>query len=240
MTGPRDPSSLDSSGFDLVNTPTRNQKESLDKKMIADILTFAWDSSVRSESLKPCVVLLTSDGDYAYTISKLRDRGVMTVVMLGKSCSVAKILVDCADVALSLEDDVLKPLQDEKDAAKNQSKSLQDEKGAARIQSKSSRPEDTTSTSFRRSKSPLPRDTTSVRPGRSSPSPVFTKTYSSSNDDKVDDSELIISFCRFVVVLTIDDSNDDNGWAELGSVLKYLQNKIQSLDKALKPLVVRE
>jgi hypothetical protein len=260
MNGPRDPSSLDSSGFDLVNTPTRNQKESLDKKMIADILTFAWDMSVRGELKKPCVVLLTSDGDYAYTISKLRDRGVMTVVMLGKSCSVAKILVDCADVALSLEDDVLKPLQDEKDAAKIQSKSSRPEDSIS-IPVTSSRPrasttstysrrsrnpqprDSTPSSSFRSSKSPQPRDTTSVRSGRSkSPSPVSTKTYSSSNDDKVDDSELITNLCKFIVMLTIDDctSNDDSGWAELGSVLKYLQNKIQKTDKALKPLVVKE
>ena len=69
-------SSLDSSGFDLVNTPRRNKKETLDKKLIADVLTFAWDSAVRNDRCKPCVVLLTSDGDYAYyCLSKLRDRG---------------------------------------------------------------------------------------------------------------------------------------------------------------------
>jgi hypothetical protein len=105
--GPQDSSSLDSSGFDLVNTPTRNQKETLDKKLIADVLTFAWDSAVRNDNIKPCVVLLTSDGDYAYTLSKLRDRGVMTIVMVGKGCTVASILLDTADVSLSLEHDVL-------------------------------------------------------------------------------------------------------------------------------------
>jgi hypothetical protein len=104
---PRDCSSLDSSGFDLVNTPTRNNKETLDKKLIADVLTFAWDSAVRNDNKKPCVVLLTGDGDYAYTLSKLRDRGIMTVVMVGQDCTVASILVDTADVAMSLEDDVL-------------------------------------------------------------------------------------------------------------------------------------
>jgi len=105
---PRDCSSLDSSGFDLVNTPTRNNKETLDKKLIADVLTFAWDSAVRNDNRKPCVVLLTGDGDYAYTLSKLRDRGIMTVVMVGRDCTVASILVDTADVAMSLEDDVLR------------------------------------------------------------------------------------------------------------------------------------
>jgi len=99
-------SSLDSSGFDLVNTPSRNQKETLDKKLIADVLTFAWDSADRAIK-KPCVVLLTGDGDYAYTLSKLNDRKIQTVVITGRNCTVASILTATADEALSLEDDVL-------------------------------------------------------------------------------------------------------------------------------------
>ena len=101
-------SALDSSGFDLVNTPRRNQKETLDKKMIADILTFAWDSAVRNDNCKPCVVLLTSDGDYAYTLSKLRDRGVMSVVMHGNNSTTAQILKSAADIPLDFQQDVLK------------------------------------------------------------------------------------------------------------------------------------
>jgi NYN domain len=124
---PRDCAGLDSSGFDLVNTPTRNNKETLDKKLIADVLTFAWDSAARggggagaavavaggggAGSIKTCVVLVTSDGDYAYTLSKLRDRGVFTIVMVGSVHTVAQILVNVADVALSLEGDVLLPEQ---------------------------------------------------------------------------------------------------------------------------------
>jgi len=103
--GPHDCSGLDLSGFDLVNTPTRNKKETLDKKLIADVLTFAWDCSTRKT--KPCVVLITSDGDYAYTLAKLRDRGVMSIVMFGTDFSVAKILVENAHVALSFSKYVL-------------------------------------------------------------------------------------------------------------------------------------
>lgn len=103
--GPHDCSGLDLSGFDLVNTPTRNKKETLDKKLIADVLTFAWDCSTRNT--KPCVVLITSDGDYAYTLAKLRDRGVMNIVMYGTDFSVAKILVENADVSLSFSKHVL-------------------------------------------------------------------------------------------------------------------------------------
>ena len=100
-------SALDSSGFDLVNTPRRNSKETLDKKLIADVLTFAWDSAVRNDNCKPCVVLLTSDGDYSYCINKLRDRGVLSVVMYGNDSTVASILKDAADVSLSFYNDVL-------------------------------------------------------------------------------------------------------------------------------------
>lgn len=104
--GPRDPSGFDSSGFDLVYTPTRNgTKETLDKKLIVDVLTFAWDCHTRGR--QPCVVLVTSDGDYAYTLAKLRDRGVTNIVLYGKDSSTAHILIQNAQIALSLERDVL-------------------------------------------------------------------------------------------------------------------------------------
>lgn len=104
----KDRSKLDSSGWDLIDTPTRNQKETIDKKMIADILLFAWDSAVRNETKKPAIVLITSDGDYAYTLARIRQRGIFTVVFVGKYGSVAEILQHTADDIKSLEDDVLK------------------------------------------------------------------------------------------------------------------------------------
>lgn len=70
---PADPSGLDSSGFDLVSTPSRNLKETVDKKLIVDLLTFAWE--VRERGGRPLVVLITSDGDYSYALAKLNDRG---------------------------------------------------------------------------------------------------------------------------------------------------------------------
>ena len=102
---PADPSGLDSSGFDLVHTPTRNMKETVDKKLIVDLLTFAWEVSERGG--QPCVVLITSDGDYAYTLSKLNDRGVMNAIFYGKDKNTAGILKDIAMDSLSFEKDVL-------------------------------------------------------------------------------------------------------------------------------------
>ena len=42
---------LDLSGFTLVDCPTRGKKETLDKRMIVDILGFAWERISRSKIL---------------------------------------------------------------------------------------------------------------------------------------------------------------------------------------------
>ena len=102
---PRDPSGLDSSGFDLVSTPARNMKETVDKKLIVDLLTFAWE--VRERGGQPLVVLITSDGDYSYALAKLNDRGVMNAVMYGRDESTAVILKEIAQDSLSFEKEVL-------------------------------------------------------------------------------------------------------------------------------------
>lgn len=97
-------SELDSSGFTLVDCPSRNTKETLDKKLIVDVLFFAWERA--SRGAKACVVLITSDGDYSYTLARLRDIGVFTVIIFRPDV-VAKILIDNADVVMSWEYDVL-------------------------------------------------------------------------------------------------------------------------------------
>lgn len=93
-----DRSTLDLCGFTLVDCPTRGRKETLDKKMIVDILGFAWERV--GNKIPACVVLISSDGDYSYTLSKLRDIGVRTVVIHGM-LNFAQILLDCCDVAIS-------------------------------------------------------------------------------------------------------------------------------------------
>ena len=85
-------------GFDLIRCRT-----TLDKKLPADALTFCWDSSVR-QNQPAVVVLLTADEDYAYLLSKLRDRGVTTIVIHDDDT----VLQDTADITLSLKRDVLK------------------------------------------------------------------------------------------------------------------------------------
>jgi hypothetical protein len=94
-----DRSNFDLSGFTLVDCPTRGKKETLDKKMIVDILAFAWDRI--SKRIPTTVVLISSDGDYSYTLSKLRDIGVKTVVIHAYMGITAATLLDNCDIALS-------------------------------------------------------------------------------------------------------------------------------------------
>ena len=96
---------LDLSGFTLVDCPTRGTKETLDKKLIVDVMHTAWEKRARDAAIT--VVLITSDGDYAYTIARLRDIGVKTVVIYGPLTQTADVLLDSCDVALSWIHDVL-------------------------------------------------------------------------------------------------------------------------------------
>ena len=113
-TAPR--SDLDLSGFTLVDCPSRNRKETLDKKLIVDVLCFAWERA--SMGAKACVVLITSDGDYSYAVARLRDIGVFAVIIYRPDI-VAKVLIDNANVVMSWEFDVLggppQTLEDEDD-----------------------------------------------------------------------------------------------------------------------------
>jgi hypothetical protein len=95
---------LDLSGFTLVDCPSRNRKETLDKKLIVDVLCFAWERV--SMGAKACVVLITSDGENSYVVARLRDIGVFTVVFY-RPDNVAKVLIDNSNIVMSWEFDVL-------------------------------------------------------------------------------------------------------------------------------------
>lgn len=99
-----DRSDLDLSGFTLVDCPSRHRKETLDKKLIVDVLFFAWERV--SRGAKATVVLITCDGDYSYTLARLQDIGVYTIIIF-RPDNVAQILVDVANVAMAWETDVL-------------------------------------------------------------------------------------------------------------------------------------
>lgn len=116
LSAPR--SDLDLSGFTLVDCPSRGRKETLDKKLIVDVLCFAWERA--STGANACVVLITSDGDYSYALARLRDVGVFTIIIYRPDI-VAKVLIDNANVVYSWEYDILggpPTSQDEEDSYK--------------------------------------------------------------------------------------------------------------------------
>ena len=96
---------LDQSGFTLVDCPTRNKKENLDKKLIVDVMQFAWQH--HANGARCTVALIASDGDYSYALSKIRDLGMKTIVIVGPKMKTAHVLLDVCDCALTWVHDVL-------------------------------------------------------------------------------------------------------------------------------------
>ena len=97
-------SALDMAGFTLVDCPARNLKETIDKKIIVDVMHFALTRVARHQPA--CVVLLTNDGDYAYMLSRLRDLQVHAVVIYTTGHAASALLTSC-DRALTWQGDVL-------------------------------------------------------------------------------------------------------------------------------------
>ena len=60
-----------------------------------------------------CVVLITGDGDYAYTLNKIRDLKVKTIVIHGSTTTTAAVLFYSCDQALSFQHHVLGEDEDE-------------------------------------------------------------------------------------------------------------------------------
>ena len=94
---------LDLSGFTLVDCPKRNTKETLDKKIIVDLMHFALERRARRAPC--CVVLISSDADYSYMLSRLRDLGTSVVVIHDTNTS--DVLLSSAHVTLHWTGDVL-------------------------------------------------------------------------------------------------------------------------------------
>ena len=92
-------SELDQSGVALVDCPSRNHNETLDKKFIVDVLCFSWERA--SLGAKACVVLITSDSDYSYGLARL-DFGVFTVMIYEPDIVAKALLIDNANYVLFL------------------------------------------------------------------------------------------------------------------------------------------
>ena len=64
---------LSAAGFSMIDCPTRNMKETIDKRMIVDILRFMRMNAAGRSDVN--IVLISNDGDYAYMINEIKDAG---------------------------------------------------------------------------------------------------------------------------------------------------------------------
>ena len=67
-------------GFTIVDCPTSDKKEALDKKVLVDVALFA----AATQAPRSVLVLAASDGDYAYLLSRCRQLGVHCVNVRGE------------------------------------------------------------------------------------------------------------------------------------------------------------
>ena len=76
---PKHRAALENAGITLIDCPTSNKKEAVDKKIILDTLFFALPRATRQT---PCsVILISSDGDFAHMLSRLESVGVRTIAI---------------------------------------------------------------------------------------------------------------------------------------------------------------
>jgi hypothetical protein len=88
---------LDMAGWSLIDCPKRNKKETIDKKIIVDIMCF-----VMSNKNNKCVCLISGDGDFSYLINKIKDFGVKTILIYPENITFAP-LIKSADISFSWE-----------------------------------------------------------------------------------------------------------------------------------------
>jgi uncharacterized LabA/DUF88 family protein len=95
-------------GFHMIDCPSRSlsQKETIDKKLIVDAMEFGCEVE-NGSSTGRCVVLITSDGDFTYMLSKLHAKRVHTVLIHGPETSLAELLLEACDRAHSFNYDIL-------------------------------------------------------------------------------------------------------------------------------------
>ena len=90
-------------GCTLIDCPTRNRKETLDKQILVDMLMFV--ATAKGKSQIPCIVLISGDGDYAYCLQRARDIQCYTIVIYGGAT--APCLLLAGDVCWNMRREVL-------------------------------------------------------------------------------------------------------------------------------------
>ena len=79
---------LERAGITLIDCPTNDKKEAVDKKILVDVLF--WALPLVTRSVRCVVVIVSSDGDFCHLLSRLRGAGVRTVA-IGRSRALNKV-----------------------------------------------------------------------------------------------------------------------------------------------------
>lgn len=96
------------SGWNIIDTPHRNKKESVDKKIIMDVLSSIITRDQSHKNMMICII--TSDSDFAELFSRIRDFGVHTCIFYGKNPS--QLLLNCSEYSFNWDDDIIKRIDD--------------------------------------------------------------------------------------------------------------------------------
>lgn len=103
--GARHRSVLSDAGFTLIDCPTHDKKEAVDKKIIVDALLFACRPRPNAGG-RVVVILVTNDGDFSYCLNRLRQQGVHAIAVSSRRSSPA--LRHACNAVLSWEQTVLR------------------------------------------------------------------------------------------------------------------------------------
>ena len=95
-------SDFDMAGWSLIDCPKRQKKETLDKKIIVDIMCFI----ASHKANETCVCLISGDGDFSYIMNRIRDLGVFTILLYPEKITFAP-LIKTTNLSFSWENDIL-------------------------------------------------------------------------------------------------------------------------------------
>ena len=94
---------IDMTGWTLVDCPRRQKKETLDKKLIVDMMFFiAYENPHHS-----CICLISGDGDFCYVMNRVRDLGVYTFLIYPEKITYQPLIIN-VDESYSWETEILK------------------------------------------------------------------------------------------------------------------------------------
>lgn len=97
---------LNLSGWSIIDVPHRGKKETIDKKMVSDILWTVVNEEKRKSLKNLMICIITSDTDFSEELNNLRDEGIYTCLIYGTNAT--KMLIDSSDLSIDWHKEILK------------------------------------------------------------------------------------------------------------------------------------